>query len=55
MPSDDDKSISKGLTSQRKGYASDAISMAVARDVLRRVQNGELPASNQENEKSQYR
>ena len=43
MPADDIKPIRKRLASEPKGYATDAISVAIARDVLRRVHEGELP------------
>ena len=43
MPADDAKPIRKRLASEPKGYATDAISVAIARDVLRRVREGELP------------
>ncbi len=50
MESDDNQSIGKELAPEQKGYSIDAISVAIARDVLRRVRNGELPASSQQNE-----
>ena len=43
MTADDAKPIPKRLASEQKGYATDAISVAIARDVLRRVREGELP------------
>ena len=49
MASEESQSISKGLGPSQKGYSTDAISVAIARDVLRRVRNGELPASSQQN------
>ena len=45
MPSDDSQSIDKRLEpQQQKGYSTDAISVAIARDVLRRVREGTLPS-----------
>ena len=45
MPSDDRQSIDKRLEpQQQKGYPSDAISVAIARDVLRRVREGTMPS-----------
>jgi len=41
---DDSKSIDKRLDPQQKGYSTDAISVAIARDVLRRVREGTLPS-----------
>ena len=43
MSADDTKPIRKRLSQEQKGYATDAISVAIARDVLRRVREGELP------------
>ena len=43
MSADDAKPIRKRLSSEQKGYATDAISVAIALDVLRRVREGELP------------
>ena len=50
MPSDDSKSIGNELEpQQQKGYSTDAISLVIARDVLRRVRNGDLAAPTNEN------
>ena len=50
MPRDEAQPIRKGLASETKGYATDPISLAIARDVLRRVREGELPSpKHQEN------
>ena len=43
MSADDSKPIRKRLASEPKGYDTDALSVAIARDVLRRVREGELP------------
>jgi hypothetical protein len=50
MPADDTKPIRKRLSQEQKGYATDAISVSIARDVLRRVREGEyqnIKTSNQ--------
>ena len=44
MPSDDSQSIGKELEPKQKGYSTDAISVAIAREVLRRVREGTLPS-----------
>ena len=50
MPSDDSKSIGNELAPQlEKGYSTDLISLVIARDVLRRVRNGDLAAPTNEN------
>ena len=43
MASDDSQSIGKELEPGQKGYSTDAISVAIACDVLRRVREGTLP------------
>ena len=48
MPRDEAQPIRKGLASETKGYATDPISLAIARDVLRRVREGELPSPEHE-------
>ena len=48
MPRDDTQPIRKRMVSKTKGYATDPISLAIARDVLRRVREGELPISDHE-------
>ena len=50
MPADDTKPVRKRLASEQKGYATDAISVAIARDVLRRVREGSLPKADEEKE-----
>ena len=50
MPADDTKPVRKRLASEQKGYATDAISVAIARDVLRRVREGSLPNADEEKE-----
>ena len=50
MPRDEPHPIRKRLASETKGFATDPISLAIARDVLRRVREGELPSpKHQEN------
>ena len=44
MASDDSQSIGKELEPRQKGYSTDAISVVIARDVLRRVREGSLPS-----------
>ena len=46
----DDKSIRKELEPKQKGYSTDAISVAIARDVLRRVREGTLQSRDQKAE-----
>ena len=54
MPSDDSQSIDKRLEpQQQKGYSTDAISVAIARDVLRRVREGHLPLQEQQTDSLQ--
>ena len=44
MPADNTPPIRKRLATDAKGDASDPINLAIAREVLRRVREGELPA-----------
>ena len=43
MPTDNTPPIRKRMADEAKGVATDPISLAIARDVLRRVREGELP------------
>ena len=43
MPADNTPPIRKRLAADAKGIASDPINLAIAREVLRRVRDGELP------------
>ena len=43
MPADNTLPIRKRLAADAKGYPSDPINLAIAREVLRRVREGELP------------
>ena len=45
MPADNTPPIRKRLAAEAKGVATDPITLAIAREVLRRVREGELPAS----------
>ena len=45
MPADNTPPIRKRLAAEAKGIASDPINLAIAREVLRRVREGELPPS----------
>ena len=47
MPADNTPPIRKRLAAEAKGVATDPINLAIAREVLRRVREGELPASRQ--------
>jgi hypothetical protein len=53
MASDDSQSIGKELEPRQKGYSTDAISVAIARDVLRRVREGNLPVQEQQTDSLQ--
>jgi len=44
MPADNTPPIRKRLAAEAKGVATDPINLAIAREVLRRVREGELPA-----------
>ena len=43
MPADNTPPIRKRLAAEAKGIASNPINLAIAREVLRRVREGELP------------
>lgn len=43
MPTDNTPPIRKRLGAEAKGAATDPINLAIAREVLRRVREGELP------------
>ena len=43
MPADNTPPIRKRLAAEAKGAATDPINLAIAREVLRRVRDGELP------------
>ena len=43
MPADNTPPIRKRLAADAKGCPSDPINLAIAREVLRRVREGELP------------
>ena len=45
MPADNTPPIRKRLAANAKGAAADPINLAIAREVLRRVRDGKLPAS----------
>ena len=45
MPSDNTPPIRKRLAAEAKGIETDPINLAIAREVLQRVREGELPAS----------
>ena len=45
MPADNTPPIRKRLAAEAKGVATDPINLAIACEVLRRVREGELPAS----------
>ena len=47
MPADNTPPIRKRLAADAKGCPSDPINLAIAREVLRRVREGELPAPRQ--------
>ena len=51
MPRDEAQPIRKRLASETKGFATDPISLAIARDVLRRVREGELPSPERQEKK----
>jgi len=53
MASDDSQSIGNELEPRQKGYSTDAISLAIARDVLRRVREGHLPLQEQQTDSLQ--
>lgn len=53
MASDDVHSIRKRLEANQKGYSTDAISVAIARDVLRRVREGHFPIQEQQTDSLQ--
>ena len=44
MPADNTPPIRKRLATEAQGIATDPINLAIAREVLRRVREGELPA-----------
>ena len=44
MPADNTPPIRKRLAAEAKGAATDPINLAIAREVLRRVRDGELSA-----------
>ena len=44
MPADNTPPIRKRLAAEAKGIAAEPINLAIAREVLRRVREGELPA-----------
>ena len=48
MPADNTASIRKRLAAEAKGVATAPINLAVSREVLRRVREGELPTPRQE-------
>ena len=48
MPADNAPPIRKCLAAEAQGVATDPINLAIAREVLRRVREGELPAPRQE-------
>ena len=48
MPADNTPPIRKPLAAEAKGVATDPINKAVAREELRRVREGELPAPRHE-------
>ena len=48
MPADNTPPIRKRLAAEAKGVATDPINLAIAREVLRRVREGELPARKRE-------
>ena len=48
MPTDNTPPIRKRMADEAKGVATDPINLAIAREVLRRVREGELPAPRQE-------
>ena len=48
MPADNTPPIRKRLGAEAKGVATDPINLAIAREVLRRVREGELPTPRQE-------
>ena len=52
MPAENTPSISQRFAAEAKGVATDPINLAIAREVLRRVREGELPiaAKNPETE-----
>ena len=43
MPAEDTPPSRKRMTTEIKGYATDPISVSIAKEVLRRVREGELP------------
>ena len=45
MPADNTPPIRKRLAAEAKGTAADPINLAIAREVMKRVRDGELPAS----------
>ena len=45
MPSDDTKPIRKRFAPEPLSSSAEAINLALARDVLRRVREGEIPAT----------
>ena len=44
MPADNTPPIRKRLAAEAKGVATDPMNLTIAREVLRRVREGELPA-----------
>ena len=47
MPADNTPPIHKRLAADAKGVTTDPINLAIAREVLRRVRDGELPVYRQ--------
>ena len=47
MPADNTPPIRKRLSADATGAATDPVNLAIAREVLRRVREGELPAPRQ--------
>ncbi len=45
MPADNTPPSRKCLAAEAKGISNDPINLAIAREVLRRVRDGKLPAS----------
>ena len=52
MPADNTPPIRKRLAAEAKGVETDPINLAIAREVLRRVREGELPAPANQHEAS---
>lgn len=49
MPADNTPPIRKRMAAEAKGVAHDPINLAIAREVLRRVREGELPNPRHQN------